>query len=461
MSWTVDVPVGSLPELPPLPPALAAALRDALARPAVQQPAWPDADYVGRVRALLESVPPITVPTEVNRLQAKLGAVARGEAFLLQGGDCAETFADNTEEHLRGTIRTLLQMAVVLTYGTAMPVVKVGRIAGQYAKPRSSDTDAAGLPSYRGDMVNALEATEAGRRPDPGRLVRAYANAAAAMNLTRAITGAGLADLHRLHEWNMDFVRQSNAGARYERVAGEIDRSLRFMSACGVDDSSLRTVELYASHEMLVLDYERALLRLDGERLYLLSAHQVWIGDRTRQVDGAHVGLAALVANPIGVKIGPSTTPEQAVELVERLDPGHVDGHVTLVARMGNDRVREVLPAIVEAVTRTGHRVVWQCDPMHGNTEESPSGHKTRQFDRIMDEVEGFFAVHRALGTHPGGIHIEHTGGDVTECLGGAQEISHSELGSRYETACDPRLNTQQSLELAFLVVEMLRGAGG
>jgi 3-deoxy-7-phosphoheptulonate synthase len=412
------------------------------------------------VRALLESVPPVTVPTEVDRLQERLGEVARGEAFLLQGGDCAETFVDNTEAHLRGTIRTLLQMAVVLTYGTAMPVVKVGRIAGQYAKPRSSEIDAAGLPAYRGDMVNALEATEEARRADPGRLVRAYANAAAAMNLTRAITGAGLADLHHLHEWNMDFVRQSNAGARYERVATEIDRSLRFMSACGVDDSSLRTVDLFASHEMLVLDYERSLLRLEGERLYLLSAHQLWIGDRTRQLDGAHVALAALLANPIGVKIGPSTTPEQAVELVERLDPAHVDGHVTLVARMGNQLVREHLPPIIEAVTRSGHCVVWQCDPMHGNTEETPSGHKTRHFDKVMDEVEGFFEVHQRLGTHPGGIHVEHTGEDVTECLGGAQMISHSELGSRYETACDPRLNTQQSLELAFLVVEMLRRTG-
>ena len=460
MNWTVDVPVGALPELPPLPPALAAALKDALDRPAAQQPPWPDPVYVERVRTLLEHVPPIAVPTEVDRLQEQLGQVARGEAFLLQGGDCAETFADNTEEHLRGTISTLLQMAVVLTYGTAMPVVKVGRVAGQYAKPRSSDTDAMGLPSYRGDMVNALEATPDARRPDPGRLVRAYANAAAAMNLTRAITGAGLADLHRLHEWNMDFVRRSNAGERYERVATEIDRSLRFMSACGVDDSSLRTVDLFASHEMLVLDYERALLRLDEDRrdrLYLLSAHQLWIGDRTRQLDGAHVALATLLANPIGVKIGPSTTPEQAVELVERLDPEHVDGRVTLVARMGSSKVRDHLPAIIEAVTRTDHKVVWQCDPMHGNTEESPSGHKTRDFDNVMDEVEGFFEVHHRLGTHPGGIHIEHTGEDVTECIGGAQMISHGELGSRYETACDPRLNTQQSLELAFLVVEMLR----
>ena len=461
MTWTVDVPVATPPAQPPLPSAAAAALAEALARPAVQQPAWPDPDYVDRVRALLETVPPIAVPTEVDALRTRLASVARGEAFLLQGGDCAETFADNTEAHLRGAIRTLLQMAVVLTYGTSMPVVKVGRLAGQYAKPRSAETDGAGLPSYRGDMVNALEATADGRRPDPGRLVRAYANAAAAMNLARAITGAGLADLHHLHEWNMDFVRRSSAGERYERVATEIDRSLRFMSACGVDDSSLRTVELFASHEMLVLDYERSMLRFDGERLFLLSAHQLWIGDRTRQIDGAHVALAAMIANPVGVKLGPTATPEEAVELVERLDPDRADGRVTLVSRMGNDAVRDRLPPIVEAVTRTGHRVVWQCDPMHGNTEESPSGHKTRHFDRIMDEVEGFFEVHQRLGTHPGGIHVEHTGEDVTECLGGAENVSHSELGSRYETACDPRLNTQQALELAFLVVEMLRRTTG
>jgi 3-deoxy-7-phosphoheptulonate synthase len=457
MTWSVDVAEVLPAGVSPLSGVIAAAVSEAMARPAAQQPVWPDPEEVARVRMVLEGVPPIAVAAEVDRLQDRLGMVARGQAFLLQGGDCAETFVDNTEMHLRGTIRTLLQMAVVLTYGTAMPVVKVGRIAGQYAKPRSADTDVAGLPSYRGDMVNALEATPQARRPDPGRLIRAYANAAAAMNLARAVTSAGLADLHHLHEWNMDFVRHSGAGKRYERVATEIDRSLRFMSACGVEDSSLRSVELYASHEMLVLDYERALLRPAGDRLYLLSAHQPWIGDRTRQPDGAHVALGALIANPIQVKLGPTATPADTVELVELLDPHRVDGRVTLVSRLGNHAVRELLPPIVEAVTRSGHRVVWQCDPMHGNTEESPSGHKTRQFDRIMDEVEGFFEVHQQLGTHPGGIHVEHTGEDVTECLGGAQMISHSELSSRYETACDPRLNTQQALELAFLVVEMLR----
>ncbi|WP_210493241.1 3-deoxy-7-phosphoheptulonate synthase class II [Patulibacter sp. SYSU D01012] len=458
MNWTIDIPAESLPDLPPLPPELRTALDDALGRPALQQPAWPDADYTSRVRRLLETVPPVTLPAEVDRLQERLGAVARGEAFLLQGGDCAETFADNTEQHLRGTIRTLLQMAVVLTYGTSMPVVKLARIAGQYAKPRSSDTDALGLPSYRGDMVNGLAATPESRRPDPVRMLRAYANASAAMNLARAVTGSGMADLHRMHEWNMDFVAESPAGARYERVAHEIDRSLRFMNACGVEDHSLHTVELYASHEMLVLDYERALLRLEGGKLYNLSAHQQWIGERTRQLDGAHVAFAALTANPTGVKLGPKTSPDDAVALLEKLDPDKVDGRVCLVARMGNDNVREKLPAIVEAVRDSGHKVVWQCDPMHGNTEESPSGHKTRHFDRVVDEVRGFFEVHRALGTHPGGIHVEHTGEDVTECLGGGQEISHEQLGSRYESACDPRLNTQQSLELSFLAAEMLQG---
>lgn len=457
MTWTIDIPADSLPNLPPLPENLRTALDDALSRPALQQPSWPDADYTSRVRKLLEAVPPVTLPAEVDQLQERLGAVARGEAFLLQGGDCAETFVDNTEAHLRGTIRTLLQMAVVLTYGTAMPVVKIARIAGQYAKPRSSDVDALGLPSYRGDMVNALEPTPEGRRPDPVRMLRAYANASAALNLTRAIAGSGMADLHRVHEWNMDFVASSPMGTRYERVANEIDRSLRFMSACGIDGSSLRTVEMYASHELLVLDYERAMLRLEGDRLYNLSAHLQWIGERTRQIDGAHVALAGLTANPTGVKLGPKTSPDDAVALLKALDPDKVDGRVCLVARMGNGNVREALPPIVEAVRDSGHVVVWQCDPMHGNTEEAPSGYKTRHFDRVVDEVKGFFEVHRALGTHPGGIHVEHTGEDVTECLGGGQEISDEQLGSRYESACDPRLNTTQALELSFLAAEMLQ----
>ncbi|MCV7107949.1 class II 3-deoxy-7-phosphoheptulonate synthase [Mycolicibacterium chitae] len=463
MNWTVDVPIEQLPSLPPLPDDLRQRLDSALARPAVQQPSW-DAGQAEAMRTVLESVPPITVPSEVEKLSGQLAAVARGEAFLLQGGDCAETFADNTEPHIRANIRTLLQMAVVLTYGASMPVVKVARIAGQYAKPRSSDTDALGLKSYRGDMVNGFAPDVAVREHDPSRLVRAYANASAAMNLVRALTSSGLASLDLVHDWNREFVRTSPAGARYEALAGEIDRGLRFMSACGVNDRALDTAEIYASHEALVLDYERAMLRLADDadegasfKLFDLSAHYLWIGERTRQLDGAHIAFAEVIANPIGVKIGPTTTPELAVEYVERLDPHNVPGRLTLVSRMGNGKVRDALPPIIEKVQASGHQVIWQCDPMHGNTHESSTGYKTRHFDRIVDEVQGFFEVHRALGTHPGGIHVEITGENVTECLGGAQDISDTDLAGRYETACDPRLNTQQSLELAFLVAEMLR----
>ncbi|TDZ42539.1 Phospho-2-dehydro-3-deoxyheptonate aldolase AroG [Mycobacteroides franklinii] len=461
VNWTVDVPIDQLPELPPLPADLRDRLAAALAKPAAQQPSWP-ANQAAAMRTVLESVPPITVPAEIQRLQGQLAQVARGEAFLLQGGDCAETFADNTEPHIRANIRALLQMAVVLTYGSSMPVVKLARIAGQYAKPRSSDTDALGLKSYRGDMVNGFAPDAALREHDASRLVRAYANASAAMNLVRAVTGSGLASLALVHDWNREFVRTSPAGARYEALASEIDRGLKFMSACGVADSNLDTAEIYASHEALVLDYERAMLRLaedeNGEpALYDLSAHYLWIGDRTRQLDHAHVAFAEIIANPIGMKIGPTTTPDQAVEYVERLDPHNKPGRLTFVSRMGNSKVRDLLPPIIEKVQATGHQVVWQCDPMHGNTHESPSGYKTRHFDRIVDEVQGYFEVHNALGTHPGGIHVEITGENVTECLGGAQDISDDDLAGRYETACDPRLNTQQSLELAFLVAEMLR----
>ncbi|MED5816248.1 3-deoxy-7-phosphoheptulonate synthase class II [Mycolicibacterium sp. 050232] len=464
MNWTVDIPIDELPPLPPLSDELRQRLDSALAKPAVQQPSW-DADEAKAMRTVLESVPPVTVPSEIEKLKGLLADVARGEAFLLQGGDCAETFVDNTEPHIRANIRTLLQMAVVLTYGASMPVVKVARIAGQYAKPRSSDLDALGLRSYRGDMVNGFAPDAAVREHDPSRLVRAYANASAAMNLVRALTSSGLASLHLVHDWNREFVRTSPAGARYEALAGEIDRGLKFMSACGVADRNLQTADIFASHEALVIDYERAMLRLSDPaenpdlppKLYDQSAHYLWIGERTRQLDGAHVALAEVIANPIGIKLGPTTTPEQAVEYVERLDPNNEPGRLTLVTRMGNNKVRDLLPALIQKVEATGHKVIWQCDPMHGNTHESSTGYKTRHFDRIVDEVQGFFEVHNSLGTHPGGIHVEITGENVTECLGGAQDISDSDLSGRYETACDPRLNTQQSLELAFLVAEMLR----
>jgi len=426
--------------------------------PIVQQPTWPDRDELDTVLTTLSTVPPIVAPSEVDMLRARLAEVAAGRAFLLQGGDCAETFDDNTEPRLRGTTRTLLQMAVVLTYGASLPVVKVGRIAGQYAKPRSSDLDALGLPSYRGDLINSLEPTPAARIADPQRMVRAYANSAAAMNMIRAYARGGLADLHAVHDWNREFVAQSRAGVRYETIAQEIDRALAFMAACGVNDDALRSVDIYNSHEALILEYDRALCRMEEDRAYDLSAHFVWVGERTRQRGGAHLEFVSQLANPIGVKLGPTVTPDEAVELVERLDPDNSPGRLTLISRMGNGRVRDVLPPIIEKVQATGHQVVWQCDPMHGNTHETASGYKTRHFDRIVDEVMGFFEVHLELGTYPGGIHVELTGEAVTECLGGAQDISDADLAGRYETACDPRLNTGQSLELAFLVAEMLRG---
>jgi 3-deoxy-7-phosphoheptulonate synthase len=427
--------------------------------PRAQTPPWPDQAVVDEVGEVLNTVPPIVAPYEVDQLRERLALVAEGQAFLLQGGDCAETFADNTESHLLANARTLLQMAVVLTYGAGLPVIKVGRVAGQYTKPRSSPTDALGLAAYRGDMINSLDPDPEARVADPQRMIRAYANASSAMNMLRAYLGGGMADLHAVHDWNKGFVRTSAAGQRYEAIGREIDRALGFMRACGVtDDEALRTVTLYCSHEALALEYERPLTRVIGRRPYGLSGHFLWIGERTRQLDGAHVDYMSRITNPIGVKLGPGTTPEVAIELCERLNPDNVAGRLTLISRMGNQKVREVLPSIVEKVTAAGATVVWQCDPMHGNTIESSNGYKTRHFDRIIDEVLGYFEVHRGLGTHPGGLHVELTGEDVTECLGGAQAIEDADLPGRYETACDPRLNTQQSLELAFLVAEMLRG---
>ena len=460
MNWTVDIPLEELPDLPPLPGNLNEDFYAALDKPAAQQPSW-DPAQAKAMRRVLESVPPIVVPAEVDKLQKDLTQVALGKAFIVQVGDCAETFETNTEPHITANIRTLLQMAVVLTYGASMPVVKIARIAGQYGKPRSQDTDENGLKNYRGDMINGYAATEESRRHDASRLVRAYANSAAAMNLVRALAESGTADLHRLHEWNREFVAHSPAGARYEELASEIDFGLRFMDACGVKDDGLERADIYCSHEALVMDYERAFVHLaekEGEqRLYDLSGHYLWIGERTRQMDGAHIAFASLIENPIGLKIGANVTPREAVEYVERLDPHNIPGRLTLVTRMGSDKIRDILPPIVEAVEATGHKVIWQTDPMHGNTHPTDSGVKTRHFDAVIDELQGFFEVHHALGTHPGGIHVELTGEDVTECTGGAQDISDGDLGRRYETACDPRLNTQQSLEMSYLVAEMLR----
>ncbi|MFV2083206.1 class II 3-deoxy-7-phosphoheptulonate synthase [Micromonospora sp. LOL_021] len=427
--------------------------------PRAQTPPWPDPAAVDEVCQVLGNVPSVVAPYEVDQLRERLALVCDGKAFLLQGGDCAETFTDNTESHLLANARTILQMAVVLTYGASLPVVKVARVAGQYTKPRSSPTDALGLPAYRGDMINSLDTTAQARVADPQRMIRAYANSAAAMNMLRAYLAGGLADLHAVHDWNKGFVKRSPAGERYEAIAREIDRALAFIQACGMtDDEALRTVTLYCSHEALALEYDRALTRISGDRPYGLSGHFLWVGERTRQIDGAHTDFISRIANPIGVKLGPGTSPEQALELCEKLNPDNIPGRLTLISRMGNHKVRDALPPIVEKVTAAGARVVWQCDPMHGNTHESSNGYKTRHFDRIVDEVLGYFEVHRGLQTHPGGLHVELTGEDVTECLGGAQAIEDIHLPDRYETACDPRLNTQQSLELAFLVAEMLRG---
>ncbi|MCU1692414.1 MAG: aroF [Frankiales bacterium] len=429
--------------------------------PAAQQPSWPDPAALRDVATVLAEVPPLVQPQECDTLKTRLAAVARGEAFLLQGGDCAETFAANTSEKIRGTVRTLLQMAVVLTYGASLPVVKVGRMAGQYAKPRSADLEADGRPSYRGDAVNDLHGD---RTPDPSRLVRAYANSAATLNFMRAMATDGSAELTAVHSWNRDFVKGSPAGSRYDALATDIDRALAFMRACGLDLAGMPAthgVELYSSHEALVLEYESALTRRDdvSGRPYGLSGHLLWVGERTRDLDGAHIDLLSRIANPIGLKLGPKTTPQTAVELVERLDPDREPGRLTVISRMGAGKVRDVLPGIVQAVeaARGPGSVVWTCDPMHGNTTESSNGYKTRHFDDVMAEVRGFFEVHADLGTHPGGVHVELTGEDVTECLGGAHDLTDADLAGRYETACDPRLNTGQSLELAFLVAEMLQ----
>ena len=435
------------------------------ALPAAQQPQWPDPEALRHVGEQLRELPPLVLPEECDRLRARLADVARGKAFLLQGGDCAETFADATVEKVRDKIKILLQMAVVLTYGASVPVVKVGRMAGQYGKPRSKNTeivDGVELASYRGDAVNSIERTPAARQPDPQRLLEAYHRAAATLNLIRAHATGGFADLRKVHAWNSDFVRRSPSGQRYETIARDIERALQFMQACGFDLDSAdvaQQVELFASHEALLLDYESALTHRDDDRdaYYDLSAHLVWIGERTRDLEGAHVEFASRIANPIGVKLGPTTSPDAAVALVERLDPDRIPGRLMFVARLGAARVRDLLPPIVEKVTAAGAEVIWSCDPMHGNTIESESGFKTRHFDDIVEEVTAFFEVHQALGTVPGGLHVELTGEDVTECLGGAGDIADADLADRYETACDPRLNVGQSLELAFLVASMLQ----
>jgi 3-deoxy-7-phosphoheptulonate synthase len=431
-------------------------------RPAAQQPDWPDPAVVTAVTSEIARIPPLVFAGECDILKERLAAVARGEAFVLQGGDCAETFDGSTADAIRGKLRTLLQMAVVLTYAASVPVVKIGRLAGQFAKPRSSGAetrDGVELPAYRGDAVNGLEFTAQARTPDPQRMLRACHYSAATLNLCRAFTQGGYADLRQVHTWNTDFVAASPAGQRYEALAGEIDRALTFMHASGTDPAEFRTVEFYSSHEALLLEYERAMTRIDSRTglPYNTSAHFPWIGERTRALDGAHVEFFRHVRNPVGVKLGPSATPQDALALVERLNPDNEPGRLTFITRMGAAGIHSALPPVVAKVTASGAQVAWVCDPMHGNTIEAPDGRKTRRVEDILAEVTAFFEVHRALGTHPGGIHIEFTGDDVTECVGGSHGLTENDLTGRYETACDPRLNRSQSLDLAFRVAELYR----
>ena len=435
-------------------------------RTAGQQPQWPDEAALDRVLKQLGSLPPLVFAGEARSLTQDLGRVANREAFLLQAGDCAESFDSFSANEIRDKLKVILQMAIVLTYSSGVPALKVGRIAGQFAKPRSQPTETVEgieLPAFRGHMVNDIAFTAAARTPDPERLLSVYHQASATLNLLRAFTKGGFADLSRVHQWNQDFVASSRQGQRYEQLAGEIERALRFMKACGFDTESepkLHEVDFYTSHEALILGYEEALTRQDtltGD-WYDCSAHLLWIGERTRQLDGAHVEFLRGVGNPIEVKLGPTCRPDEVLELCEVLNPQRVPGRLTLITRMGADHVREALPPLLRAVTDADHPVVWCCDPLHGNTVTSETGRKTRDFDVIIRELAGFFAAHREVGTWPGGVHVELTGDDVTECLGGAEELRHEDLDDRYETMCDPRLNGRQSLDLAFRVGELLRG---
>jgi 3-deoxy-7-phosphoheptulonate synthase len=441
-------------------PKVIAGLDNYLSLPAKQQPTWPDAERVAAVRAELAIQPPLVFAGEVDILRARLAEAASGKAFLLQGGDCAETFADATADRIRNRVKTLLQMAVVLTYGASMPVIKMGRMAGQFAKPRSSDFETRGditLPAYRGDIVNGYDFTEEARIPDPARMLKAYHTSASTLNLIRAFTQGGFADLRSVHEWNRGFA-DNPANARYQSLAQEIDRAIKFMAACGADFNELRTTEFYVSHEGLLMDYERPLTRIDSRtgNPYLTSGHFIWIGERTRQMDHAHVDYLSRVRNPIGVKLGPTTQVEDVVELIEKLDPNREPGRLTFITRMGAGKIREELPKLVEAVRDSEANPLWITDPMHGNGITTKNGYKSRRFDDVMDEVRGFFEVHKAAGTFPGGVHVELTGDDVAECLGGSDLIDEAALEERYESLCDPRLNHMQSLELAFLVAEQL-----
>jgi 3-deoxy-7-phosphoheptulonate synthase len=442
----------------------AASWRD---RPLGQAPDYPDPAALADTEAKLSAMPPLVFAGEARRLKAGLAEAAAGRAFLLHGGDCAESFAEFHANAIRDSFRVLLQMAVVLTFGAGLPVIKLGRMAGQFAKPRSASTETVGditLPSYRGDIVNAAAFTPSARTPDPARMIQAYYQSAVTLNLLRAFAQGGFADLRRVHDWSRDHMAASGLAARYAGMSARIDESLRFMAAVGLNaDTALQlaTAALYTSHEALLLPYEQALTRTDSlaGAAYACSAHLLWLGDRTRQPDGAHVEFLRGLANPIAMKCGPGLTPDELLLLIDRLDRHNEPGRLTLIARMGADQVESQLAPLVRATRREGRTVLWVCDPMHGNTVKTAGGPKTRSFDRIAAELRGFFAVHRAEGSHPGGVHLEMTGKDVTECTGGAAGLAEADLAARYHTACDPRLNGSQALELAFLIAEELKAA--
>lgn len=429
---------------------------------AQQQPSWPDQEALRQAHKTLSIYPPLVFAGEVRALSDYLGRACTGEAFLLQGGDCAESFGDFTTDAIRDKLKVLLQMAVILTFGTMRPVIKVGRIAGQFAKPRSSPTETKNgkeLPSFRGDSVNDLDFTEEGRQPDPQRLIRAYFQSAATLNLLRSLTNGGFADLHKVHNWNLDFVKASPQGQRYTEMADKISEALRFMGVVGINVRNspiLGEVEYFTSHEALILEFEEAMTRFEEDGFYDCSAHMLWIGERTRQVDGAHVEFLRGVKNPIGCKLGASATPDDVLRLCDRINPDNIPGRLTFITRFGHERVEKGLIPLLQAAQREGKQVVWSCDPMHGNTYTSSAGLKTRDFKHILNEVKHFFAAHKAVGTIPGGIHLELTGSKVTECVGGSLAVREEELPDRYETTCDPRLNVYQSLDMAFLIAEEL-----
>ncbi|UTV97975.1 3-deoxy-7-phosphoheptulonate synthase class II [Marinomonas rhizomae] len=433
---------------------------------ALQQPAYPDAEHLAQVENTLGKMPPLVFAGEARQLKKALAQVANRQSFLLQGGDCAESFAEFHANNIRDTFKVMLQMAVVLTYAGKCPVVKVGRMAGQFAKPRSADTETIGgieLPSYRGDIINGIDFTEQARVPDPERLVQVYNQSASSMNLLRAFAQGGFADLHQVHQWNLDFLNASPAGGRFQGVADKIDDALQFMEACGIGPglAQLKETEFYTSHEALLLPYEQALTRKDsltGE-WYDCSAHMLWIGDRTRQLDGAHVEFLRGVQNPIGVKAGPSMDPEDLLRLCDVLNPNNEAGRLNIIVRMGADKVEDGMPKLIQAIQREGKNVVWSSDPMHGNTVKASTGYKTRRVDDVLKEVQQFFQVHSAEGSYAGGVHFEMTGQNVTECVGGAFEVTEADLADRYHTHCDPRLNADQSLELAFMISETLKKA--